>query len=196
MCLRKASQSAPAPALSHFTWRCYSTNCGFGNIFHKGVLEIYSVISCSLDVFTMCPDWHGEHQGSNALLSPDSSTSKSLANSPVRREQGLPVIYPHTRGGEFVLMGACTSLDVFIILEHSFWEDSTQWFSKGNFITVNEKSLTRGDIFHHSSIRQMSAFGRGKSSRLEKHQFLFVKVYSENQGKPPEYQHSYRVSIV
>ena len=113
----------------------------------------YSVISCSLDVFTMCPDWHGEHQGSNALLSPDSSTSKSLANSPIRREKGLPVIYPHTRGGEFVLMGACTSLDVFIILEHSFWEDSTQWFSKGNFITVNEKSLTRGEIFHHSSIR-------------------------------------------
>ena len=95
----------------------------------------------------MPPDWHGEHQGSSALLSPDSSTSQSLANSPIQREKGLPVIYPHTRGGEFVLMGACTSSDVFIILEHSFWEDSPQWFSKGNFITVNEKSLPEETFF-------------------------------------------------
>lgn len=157
---------------------------GFGNIFHKGVLEKYNVISCSLDAFTMCPDWHGEHQGSSALLSPDSSTSKSLAKSPIRREERLSVIYPHTRGGEFVLMGACTSLDVFIILEHSFWEDSTQWFPKGNFMTVNEKSLPEETFFTTEVLDRCQPLGKENPADLRSTNFCMWRYILKIKESP------------
>lgn len=89
---------------------------GFSNILYQGILEKYSVISYCLDVFRICPDWHGELQGLSALLSPHSGTSKSLVKSHILREKVLLVRYPHIVGGESTLIGACIS---FIILNQS-----------------------------------------------------------------------------
>lgn len=50
-------------------------------------------------------------------------------------------------GEGFVGVGSCISLNLFIILDYSFCEGSTQCFPRGNFITVNEKSLSKGTFF-------------------------------------------------
>lgn len=141
--------SPPPPAtvsvLSHFTLRCYHYKLLVLETYYRKGYWNYTVrFSAVLNTFRTFLDWHGELQSWSALLSPNSGTSKSFRKSHILREKALSVSSPHTGGTEFAFMGACIPFKVFIMLKCSFCKGSPQWFPKGNFITVNEKSLSKG----------------------------------------------------
>lgn len=181
--------SAAAPGLSQLTSRCYHYKLLVSATHYtKGYWKTPAWFPALSNVFRMFLDWHGELQGLSTLLSQTVVLQNPLW-SPTSWERELyqSVIHPHAGGaggwgGQFPLMGACVSSNVFIVLECSFCEGSTQWFPKGNFITVNEKSLSKRTFFTTQVLDRCQPSERKIQQTWEaqiwvKQRFLNMKIY-------------------
>lgn len=163
-----------------------------------GLLERHSVIFCSLNCVKDVSRMTQRAPNIKRPAEPKHWYLRIPQEAPHPKRKSFVSQLSTRRGRRIRLDASLHSLQSFRCVGVCVWWRQPSVISKRNFCNCQWKEPIKGDTFHNSSMRQMSAL-ETKIRQIWEAQ-IWVKIFvhtfffPENQGKPSECQHFYKVS--